>query len=207
VIFSATRICGADTADVPGVLHQGILWLFKDDPWLAHDLLGLLGVNPSFPDLVLIYQDPDDPKRGIVICLEAQRKSVPQKRWQISVYQGLLAGEHELDVVVVVVSFSPAFSRLVRSWAHSSPKIEALVLDADNVPVMTLEQARAPNRSGAGCCPARSQGQRRDGEDRGRGNLGFARATAGSIRYNHSRRAAGTAAGHRAQGVTGETAR
>jgi hypothetical protein len=53
-----------------------------------------------------------------------------------------LAWEHKLDVEVVVVSFSRAFSRLVRSWAHSSPKIEALVLDADNVFPMTLEQAR-----------------------------------------------------------------
>jgi hypothetical protein len=27
--------------DVPGILHQGILSLFRDDAWLAHDLLGL----------------------------------------------------------------------------------------------------------------------------------------------------------------------
>jgi hypothetical protein len=150
---------------VPGVLHQGIISLFKDDPWLAHDLLELTRpvdgtpidrantldrysarpwrVNPIYPDLVLIFQDPVDPSRGIVICLEAQRKPDRQKRWQILEYQGALAWEHELDVEVVVVSFSRAFSRLVRSWAQLSPQIEALVLDADNVFPMTLEQARA----------------------------------------------------------------
>jgi flagellar biosynthesis/type III secretory pathway protein FliH len=163
--FPQTKILGADTAYVPGVLHQGIISIAKDDPWLAHDLLGLerpvdgtpidrantldrdsgrpWQVNPIYPDLVLIFQDPADPTHGIVLCLEAQRKPAPEKRWQISLYQAALAWEHELDVEVVVVSFSRAFSRLVRSWAHSSPKIEALVLDADNVPPMTLEQARA----------------------------------------------------------------
>ena len=36
-----TPATGADTPSMPGVLHQGILWLFEDDPWLAFDVLGL----------------------------------------------------------------------------------------------------------------------------------------------------------------------
>jgi hypothetical protein len=121
---------------VPGVLHQDVLSLFKDDPCLALASLGLecpvVGppldrsneldidakqpwqVNPIYPDLVLVLRDPDHPDRDIVLCIEIQRKSDPKKRY-----------------------------RLVGSWAHSDPKIAALVLDADCVPLMTLEQARA----------------------------------------------------------------
>jgi hypothetical protein len=129
-------------------------------------------IDPVFPDLVLVLRDPDNPKRGIVICIEAQRKSDPDKRWQISLYQALLAAEHQLDVQVVVVSFSRAFSRLVRSWAHSSPKIDALILDADTVPVMTLEQARA--RPAAAVLAAALHGVR--------GNIEAARIAIAAIR-------------------------
>jgi hypothetical protein len=150
---------------VPGVLHQGVLSLFKDDPCLALASLGLecpvVGppldrsneldidakqpwqVNPIYPDLVLVLRDPDHPDRDIVLCIEIQRKSDPKKRYRLVGYHGMLVSKYQRRVLVVVVSYSRAFSRLVRSWAHSDPKIAALVLDADCVPLMTLEQARA----------------------------------------------------------------
>lgn len=139
--------------------------LLRDDPWLAHDLLGLgrpvdgtpidrsneldvdgrrpLQLHPIYPDLVLVYSDPNDPEQGIVIFAETQLEADPDKRWRLLAYQGLLAYLHELDVQVVVVSFSPAYSRMVRSWAHRSPRIDAMILDADTVGPMTLDQARA----------------------------------------------------------------
>ena len=62
---------------MPGTLHQGILALFRDDPWLAFDILGLerptdgtpidrraeveidadqaLKLRQGFPDLVFVY--------------------------------------------------------------------------------------------------------------------------------------------------------
>jgi hypothetical protein len=92
---------------------------------------------------VLIFQDPSDPECGIVICLEAQRYPDPNKYWQICLYIALLRHKHRLMVKVVIVSFSKSFSKLVRSWAAFDPPIHALLLDADSVPTMTLEQARA----------------------------------------------------------------
>jgi hypothetical protein len=102
-----------------------------------------LRINPIYPDVVLVYVDPNDPARGIVIFIEAQLEADPDKRWQLLVYQSLLARLHRLDVHVVVVSFSRAYSRMVRRWADCLPRIDALIIDADTVPVMTLDQARA----------------------------------------------------------------
>ena len=78
---------------MPGILHQGILSLFRSDPWLAFDLLGLErpGFGPfrdrraeveapmlksakpsvAFPDLVLASERADH-EGGLVICVEAQ---------------------------------------------------------------------------------------------------------------------------------------
>jgi hypothetical protein len=159
-----TKSARADTADVPGTLHQGILALFRDDPWLGFDLLGqprlvdgtpidrsneldhdgtrLLQVNPVYPDVVLVFEDPNNFEHGIVICLEAQRYPDPEKYWQVCLYVALLRHKHRLPVKVVVISFSPAFSQMVRGWSDLDPPIDALLLDADSVPIMTLEQAR-----------------------------------------------------------------
>ena len=68
---------------MPGTLHQGILALFEDDPWLAFDLLGIerpvsgtpidrraeverdakkpWRVNPRLPDLVLVHRPASTP--------------------------------------------------------------------------------------------------------------------------------------------------
>ena len=62
---------------MPGTLHQGILALFQEDPWLAFDILGVarpvggtpiagraeierdgkepLSIRPGYPDLVLVH--------------------------------------------------------------------------------------------------------------------------------------------------------
>jgi hypothetical protein len=150
---------------VPGILHQGILDLSRDDPWLGFDVLEqtrpvdgtpversneldrdgarALQVHPVYPDVVLLVRDPIDPDVGIVICVEAQRYADPEKYWQICLYVALLQHKHRLTVKVVIVSFSQAFSQMVRSWATRSPPIDALLLDASSVPLMTLEQARA----------------------------------------------------------------
>jgi hypothetical protein len=167
---------------VPGILHQGILSLFRDDPWLAHDLLGLerpvdgvpvdrsneldvdnhrsSQINPIYPDVVLVYKDPNNPKRGIVISVETQLEADPEKRWQILGYQGLLALLHRVDVHVVIVSFSRAYSRLVRSWADCLPRTDALIVDADVVSVLTPQQARA--RPAAAVLVAALHGARRN---------------------------------------------
>lgn len=150
---------------MPAVLHQGILSLFEDDPWLGLDLFGIerpvagppidrantlnrdgkrpWQINPVYPDLVLVFRDQTDPKKGVVLCLEAQRENEPDKFWTIILYIGLLAAKHKLPVVVVIVSLSRAFSRLARSWTRGLLKIEALVLDVETVAPMTPKQARA----------------------------------------------------------------
>jgi hypothetical protein len=180
---------------VPGVLHQGILSLFEDDPWLALDLHRLERpvagtpmdrantldrpptragqVNPVFPDLVLVLRDPNHPKRGITFCIEAHRKHDPEKLRQIAVYVVLLEAKHRLPVVAVVVSFSRAFSRLVRSGSHWPLKDPPMVLDADNVLPMTIEQARA--RPTAAVLAAALHGSR--------GNIDVARIAIAAIQH------------------------
>jgi hypothetical protein len=149
---------------VPGVLHQGILSLLKDDPWLPFDLLGTERpvdgtpidrrteldhdgkrpgqIDPRFPDLVMVYRDPLDPRRGIVICFEAQKKNDRSKYARTVLYQALLLDEHGLPIWVVFVSFSRAFSVSARSWSTRRPPVDVTLLDVDSVPCMTLEQAR-----------------------------------------------------------------
>lgn len=139
--------------------------VFEDDPWLGLDLFGIerpcagtpidrantlnrqgkrpWQTDPAYPDLVLVLRDPNDPKKGVVLCLEAQRKNRPEKFWKVILYIGLLAFKHKLPVVVMLVSFSRAFSRLARSWARGLMKLEALVLDVGPVKPMKLERARA----------------------------------------------------------------
>ena len=70
---------------MPGTLHQGLLEIFKEDPWLPFDVLGLRrpvdgcpidrraeidgdGKQPwtlsqKYPDLVLVHRDADDDKQ------------------------------------------------------------------------------------------------------------------------------------------------
>jgi hypothetical protein len=148
---------------VPGVLHQGILRILRDDPWLAFDLLGIERpvdgtpmdrrgeldrdskrpghIDPVFPDVVLVYRDPENPRLGIVICGEAQLKADREKYKRVVLYLGLLVDEYDLRVEAAFVSFSRAFTASVATWAHRRPPVFALVLHCDNVPCMTLEQA------------------------------------------------------------------
>jgi hypothetical protein len=147
---------GADNEDMAGTLHQGILALFKDDPWLAFDLLQiprpsdgtpidrhaeveLDATHPfkerqGYPDLVMVAEDTGD--GGAVIAVEAQNKFNKQKRWRIPAYQALLALEHELPTWVVVVSFARQMSRALQEWSTGDPpKLDVLLLDVDVVPV------------------------------------------------------------------------
>ncbi|MCA9696960.1 MAG: hypothetical protein KC431_05510, partial [Myxococcales bacterium] len=136
-----------------GVLHQGILRLFTEDPWLAFDLLGiprpadchpidrraeaevpqdLLLVRRGFPDLVLVH---DDDSEGIVIAIEAQRKRDKRKRWRLPFIQAVLANDHELPCWMVLVSFSRAMSQDLRAWSEGPPpRVDVLLLDASSVP-------------------------------------------------------------------------
>ncbi|WP_146156213.1 hypothetical protein [Enhygromyxa salina] len=149
------------------MLHQGILSVFCDDPWLPFDLLGL--ARPSLgtlvdrrtevdslptdaksqpvglPDLVLCAREPGDPRRGVVICIEVQLERDEAKRYSIPFYQAALAKRHQLPCWVFVVSFSPALSAAVVAWSEGPPpRVEAEVIDAGNVPVPTsVEQAIA----------------------------------------------------------------
>ena len=111
---------GADKEGMPGTLHQGILAIFQEDPWLAFDVLGVRRPvegtptarraeverdgkteythRPGYPDLVLVHSDPGKRrrrrrKRGIVIAVEAQKAYDRDKRWMIPVYQANLADQ------------------------------------------------------------------------------------------------------------------
>jgi hypothetical protein len=142
------------------------LLLFRDDPWLGFDLLGLerpvsgtpvdrraeierdtdeaLKIKSRYPDLVLVYRAELDPREGIVICIEAQKKVDLVKRWRIPAYQGALADDYELQTWVFVVSFSHRLSVTLESWRTGPPpRVDAHTLDVDTVtPIHSLEQAR-----------------------------------------------------------------
>jgi hypothetical protein len=152
---------------VPGVLHQGVISLLCDDPWLAFDVHGrerpVDGTpidrradlehetdDPEKPkmryaDGVLVVRDPNNINRGVVIDIEVQRKRSKGKRWRISGYLGALEDAHELPAVLELASFSPAFSREARSWADGPGTcFDTLLLDIDTVHVpATLEAALA----------------------------------------------------------------
>ncbi|HVH97608.1 MAG TPA: hypothetical protein VM869_02820, partial [Enhygromyxa sp.] len=147
---------GADKQGMPGTLHQGILAILQEDPWLAFDLLGIrrptdgvpvptraeverdgkepLELRQGYPDLVLVHRETN-PQRGVVITIEAQKHYDAAKRWLIPVYQANLAEEHRLETWVVVVSLDEQMSRSLRLWREGGPpKVEALVLDVESVP-------------------------------------------------------------------------
>ncbi|NVB42602.1 hypothetical protein G6O69_32565 [Pseudenhygromyxa sp. WMMC2535] len=140
------------------MLHQGILDLFREDPWLAFDLLALprpsrgrpvdrqgiaefdagdahVSVRQGLPDLVLVDDESDNDNTGAVLVIEAQRRSDPEKRWRHPFYQGAMAARYRRPTWVIVVSFSRAMSALLRSWSEGPPpRVDALVLDVDSVP-------------------------------------------------------------------------
>lgn len=109
---------------------------------LDHDGKRARQIDPRYPDLVLVYRDPLDPRRGIVMCIEAQKKNDPDKYARTVMYQALLLDEHGLPICVVFVSFSNSFSASARGWSTRRPSVDAIVLDVETVPLMTLEQAR-----------------------------------------------------------------
>lgn len=140
-----------------GTLHQGIIALFQEDPWLAFDVLGIerpvhgdpidrrseieragkepIEFRPGFPDLVLVAHDTADPEQGLVITIEVQKGLDSHKRWMIPVYQSHLAEQHELETWAVVVSLSERVSKAMRDWQNAGPpRVDALLLDVDTVP-------------------------------------------------------------------------
>ena len=146
-----------------GTLHQGILALFHEDPWLAFDILGIrrpvegtpidrrgeverdgkreFTVREGYPDLVLVHRDAVDERRGIVITVEAQKAFDQEKRWSIPVYQSHLADDHHLSCWVVV-SLDPRMSRALREWRHGPPPIvDVLLLDIETVSKSWLDDA------------------------------------------------------------------
>jgi hypothetical protein len=147
-----------------GTLHQGILALFQEDPWLAFDILGLarpvagkpidrrseverdgkgkFTVRAGFPDLVLVHRHARVKRRGIVITVEAQKDFDPDKRWSIPVYQSHLADDHRLGCWAVVVSLDPQMSKALRAWRHGDPPVvDVLLLDIESVPKSWLDDA------------------------------------------------------------------
>jgi hypothetical protein len=142
---------------VPGTLHEGLLALFREDPWLAFDMLGTArpvdgtpidrraeverdgkkpwSVRPGYPDLVLVHREGPKSMRGIVITVEAQKDYKANKRWMIPVYQVLLAERYRLETWAVVVSLDKRMSRKLREWSTGGPpKIDVLLLDVETVP-------------------------------------------------------------------------
>ncbi|WP_146157584.1 hypothetical protein [Enhygromyxa salina] len=149
---------------MPGTLHQGTLELFRHDPWLAFDLLGIERpvagtpidrraevergdparpgqVESNYPDLVLVHEDP---LGGVVICVEAQGKLDRLKRWMLPYYQAAVAKDHKLPTWLVVVSYCDRMSAALAAWEIGAPPlVNALVLNAKTVPRMVdLERAR-----------------------------------------------------------------
>ena len=150
---------------MPGVLHQGILALFRHDPWLPFDLRGLerpgsgplvdrraeveslaraLNQPVALPDLVMARAGSERGE-GVVVCIEAQGKRDDRKRYAIPFYQAALAHEHQLPTYVVCVSFSSAMSRALERWSRGAPpRADVLVLDTQNVEVPSgIQAARA----------------------------------------------------------------
>jgi hypothetical protein len=152
------RDAGRQARRMAGTLHQGILALFQDDPWLAFDLLGIprpvVGtpidrraeverdgeepwtVRQGFPDLVLVHGDERSaPDERIVITVEAQSELDKSKRYMIPVYQSHLAEEHESQAWAIVVSLSEIMSNALRAWGTGPPpKVDVLLLDVRTVP-------------------------------------------------------------------------
>jgi hypothetical protein len=149
---------------VPGVLHQGILSLFCDDPWLGFDLLGIqrpadgipidrrtdldrasddeAKLTMRYPDVVLVVRDPIERERGIVMCTEVQRQLARNKRWRVSFYLGALEDEHELPACLVLVSFSRPVSADARTWdVGPGTRLHVLLIDADTVPPFEAVEA------------------------------------------------------------------
>jgi hypothetical protein len=147
----------ADTTGMPGTLHQGILALLQEDPWLAFDVLGVERpihgtpidrqgeierngkkpgeVRQGYPDLVMVYRDPKRRRRGVVITIEAQKDYDADKRWMIPVYHANLAEKHRLQTWSVVVSLSKQMSRSIRAWRKGEPpRLDVLLLDVETVP-------------------------------------------------------------------------
>ncbi|WP_052557202.1 Yae1 family protein [Enhygromyxa salina] len=148
-----------------GTLHQGTLELFRHDPWLAFDLLGVerpvVGTpidrraevernNPkragqvlsNFPDLVLVHEDGT---RGVVICVEAQGKLDLKKRWLLPYYQAALAKDHKLPTWIVVVSYCDRVSEQLAAWkVGHPPAVNVLLLDAHTVaPILDVKRGQA----------------------------------------------------------------
>ncbi|NVB39126.1 hypothetical protein G6O69_14880 [Pseudenhygromyxa sp. WMMC2535] len=153
-------------------MHQGILQLFRDEPWLAFDLQGIprpvdgqpidrraevevpvegeqMVVRQGFPDLVLVCLGPDgraSPSRpdGAVLSIEAQKARDWRLRWRLPFFQAVLAKDHELPCWMIVVSFSDEMSADLRVWAEGPPpRVEAMVLDVHTVAaIRDPEQAK-----------------------------------------------------------------
>ncbi|KIG12070.1 hypothetical protein DB30_02067 [Enhygromyxa salina] len=151
---------------MPGKLHQGTLELFRDDPWLAFDLLGIERptsgtpkprqgevecedpehpdkVVVRYPDLVLVYDVKGEPGIGIVIGVEAQGGYAYIKRWRLPYYQAVLADTYKLPTWMVVVSYNQRMSAAIREWMVGlPPRVDVLLLDVDTVPKLSLERAQ-----------------------------------------------------------------
>jgi hypothetical protein len=153
---------------VPGTLHQGLLLIFQEDPWLAFDILDIarpvdgtpidrraeierdgkaqLTVRQGYPDLVLVCRKGPKSRHGIVITVETQTDYEADKRWMIPVYQVLLAEEHRLQTWAVVISLDAQMSRSLRAWRDGEPpRVDVLLLDVETVAKSWLDDpARRP---------------------------------------------------------------
>ncbi|NVB38515.1 hypothetical protein G6O69_11800 [Pseudenhygromyxa sp. WMMC2535] len=145
-----------------GILHQGILQLFRDEPWLAFDLQGAprpvdarpidrraevevplegekMAVRRGFPDLVMVCLGPDGRASpslpdGAVLSIEAQKARDWRLRWRLPFFQAVLARDHELPCWMIVVSFSDEMSADLRAWSQGPPpRVDAVVLDVHTV--------------------------------------------------------------------------
>lgn len=151
---------------MPGTLHQGFVWIFRDDPPLAFDLVRMVfavelpalrefydrkseldrfapcvgDTGELRPDLALSakHVDSEDPRDGAALILEVLGKVQDLKRWRIQVYWALLAELLKLSTIVLFVPLEDAVAKWARGLGalEIPPRECLLVLDRQNMPRM-----------------------------------------------------------------------
>ncbi|EDM76851.1 hypothetical protein PPSIR1_04563 [Plesiocystis pacifica SIR-1] len=149
---------------MPSSHHQGLIWIFRDHPRLAFELLeSIFGVAlPSLtafterrgeldrfipclgdtgelrPDLALSAEvaHPRDASEGAALLVEVQGRVDRHKRFRLWVYWALLAERLERATSVLFIPLNDTVARWARSLGQLErpPREALLVLDRQNMP-------------------------------------------------------------------------
>lgn len=157
---------------MPTTHHQGLVWIFRDDPRLVFDLLRSLFAielpalvnlrdrkgeldrfNPCFgdsgelrPDLALSADPAEGPAHeGIAVVVEVQGLIKRIKRFRLWTYWALLAELLERSTAVLMIPLEDSVSRWARGLGalEYPPREALLVLDRQNMPrIASIDEAR-----------------------------------------------------------------